>query len=60
MWNRHLIDWLGRKLFQQFVVDAWASTEQNNINWVRTHQKDLRAEVYSGLRDAALGDQDIT
>jgi len=47
----------GGNLFQQYVVDAWASVEQNTINWVKTHQKELRAEVYSGLRDAALGDQ---
>jgi hypothetical protein len=48
----------GGNLFQQYVVDAWASVEQSNINWAKTHQKELRAEVYSGLRDAALGDQD--
>ena len=49
---------LGGNLFQQYVVDAWASVEQNNLNWVRYHQKELRADVYSGLRDAALGDRD--
>ena len=26
--------WAG-KLFQQFIVDAWASIEQNMLNWVR-------------------------
>ena len=46
----------GGHLFQQYVVDAWASVEQNNLNWARNHQKELRADVYSGLRDAALGD----
>ena len=48
----------GGNLFQQYVVDAWASVEQSNLNWVRHHQKELRADVYSGLRDAALGDRD--
>jgi hypothetical protein len=48
----------GGNLFQQYVVDAWASVEQNNLNWARHNQKKLRAEVYSGLRDAALGDRD--
>ena len=48
----------GGNLFQQFVVDAWASVEQSNLNWVKTHQKELRADVYSGLRDAVLGDND--
>ena len=48
----------GGNLFQEYVVDAWASVEQNTLNWIKHHQKELRAEVYSGLRDAALGDRD--
>ena len=48
----------GGKLFQQYVVDAWASIEQNMLNWVRFNQKELRADVYQGLRDAAMGDRD--
>jgi hypothetical protein len=47
----------GGNLFQQYVVDVWASIEQNTLNWIRFHQKELRAEVYSGLRDAAMGDR---
>ncbi|PIA34361.1 hypothetical protein AQUCO_03800159v1 [Aquilegia coerulea] len=38
-------------LFQQFIVDAWASYEQNRLYWIRTHQVDLRYDVYSGLTD---------
>ena len=48
----------GGKLLQQYAVDAWASMEQSMLNWVRHHQKELRADVYQGLRDAAVGDQD--
>jgi hypothetical protein len=48
----------GGNLLQQYVVDAWASIEQSTLNWVRHHQKELRADVYSGLRDAAMGDRD--
>ena len=48
----------GVNLLQEYVVDAWASIEQNSLNWVRHHQKELRADVYSGLRDAAMGDRD--
>jgi hypothetical protein len=48
----------GGNLFQQFVVDAWASVEQNTLNWIRHHQRELRADVYSGLQDAVLGDRD--
>ena len=35
-----LLHWVGN-LFQQFVVDAWASVEQSTLNWVRNHQKEL-------------------
>ena len=48
----------GGNLFQQYVVDAWASVEQSTLNWIKHNQKELRADVYSGLRDAALGDRD--
>ena len=51
-----LLFW-GANLFQKYVVDALALVEQSNLNWVRHHQKELRADVYSGLRDAALGDR---
>ena len=45
-------------MFQQYVVDAWASIEQNMLNFLRFHQKELRADVYQGLRDVAAGDHD--
>ena len=38
-------------------MDAWASIEQSTLNWIKYHQKELRADVYSGLRDAVLGDR---
>ena len=52
-----LLHW-GGNLFQQFVVDAWASVEQKTLNRIKHHQKELQADVYSGLRDAVLGDND--
>src|SRR5882762_11425979 len=39
----------GGRLFQQYVVDAWASTEQSELNWIRHHQKELRADSYQSL-----------
>jgi len=47
----------GRKLFQQFVVDAWANCEQRKLNWARTHQHTLRSKLYQGLQDAAMHDR---
>ena len=47
----------GGKLFQQFVVDAWANCEQRKLNWARTHQHTLRSELYQELQDAAVHDR---
>jgi len=47
----------GGKLFQQFVVDAWANCEQRKLNWARTHQHTLRSELYQRLQDAAVHDR---
>jgi len=47
----------GGKLFQQFVVDAWANCEQRRLNWARTHQHTLRSKLYQGLQDAAVHDR---
>src|ERR1700761_2449104 len=43
---------LGRKLFQQYIVDAWAITEQQQLEWIRHNQQTLRADQYRGLADA--------
>ncbi|OBZ78054.1 hypothetical protein A0H81_02325 [Grifola frondosa] len=48
----------GGHLLQQYLVDAWASIEASNLFWIRTHQKDIRADLYQGLLDAMnSGDQ---
>jgi len=39
-------------LFQQFVVDAWAVCDQNKLNWICTHQANIRANLYNGMADA--------
>jgi len=41
----------GGKLFQQYVVDAYCKAEANRLNYIKTHQADLRAESYAGLMD---------
>ena len=40
------------KLLQEYAVDAWATTEQRNLNWIRHNQHTIRADTYQGLRDA--------
>jgi hypothetical protein len=40
------------RLFQQYVVDAWASIEESELFWVRSNQTKIRADLYQGLKDA--------
>ncbi|XP_030964293.1 uncharacterized protein LOC115985491 [Quercus lobata] len=50
---------LGRRLFRQFIVDAYTSIEEERLQWVRFNQKKLRSELYYGLKDVVLrGDTD--
>uniref|UniRef100_A0A7N0UU60 ATP-dependent DNA helicase n=1 Tax=Kalanchoe fedtschenkoi TaxID=63787 RepID=A0A7N0UU60_KALFE len=50
---------LSGRLLQQYVVDAWACTEQNRLQYIAEHQGDLRCELYSGVMDAINeGDHD--
>lgn len=42
---------LGGRLYQQYVVDAFAAIEQSRLWWVKTHQTLLRNELYHNLRD---------
>jgi hypothetical protein len=46
----------GGRLFQQYVVDAWASIEQSYLNWVRSNQRQLRADCYRGLTDNVVNE----
>ena len=39
----------GGRLFQEYVVDAWALCEQSALNWARFHQKELCADLYQNL-----------
>jgi hypothetical protein len=39
------------RLFQQSCVDAFAACDATALDWLRSHQKNLRAEVYGGLQD---------
>lgn len=40
------------KLLQQYMVDAWASSDQAQLNWFRMNQTKIRASLYSGLQNA--------
>ena len=40
------------RLFQQYIVDMYAKIEGARLEYIRYHQKELRAELYQGLADA--------
>ena len=42
------------KLLQQFVVDAYTMLEAQKLHWVRTHQRELRVELYEGMSEAVM------
>jgi hypothetical protein len=42
----------GGRLLQQYMVDAFASIDQNRLSYLWRNQTKLRASLYSGLEDA--------
>lgn len=42
---------LGGRLWQQFVVDAFAAVEQYRLDWIKTHQHVIRSDLYRSIRD---------
>ncbi|KAF7113535.1 hypothetical protein RHSIM_RhsimUnG0115000 [Rhododendron simsii] len=57
-YNHHLFERLieystilrGGKLFQKFLVDGWASTEQNRLTFYKMNQGKFRVELYEDLK----------
>ena len=52
--SNHLF--LAGKLFQEYVCESWAITEQKRLAQLRAKQSDLRADLYQGLADAVAHD----
>ena len=49
------------RLFQQFLVDAFAVVDQNKLDWLRMHQNNICADVYNGLANSLThADVDVT
>jgi hypothetical protein len=55
-WNESNHLFMAGKLFQEYAVDSWATTEQSRLNFIRFNQKLIRAETYQGLTDAVAAD----
>ncbi len=39
-------------LLQEYIVEMWVAAGHSRLRWIRDHQKDLRAELYTGVLDA--------
>lgn len=46
----------GGRLFQRYLVDMWATDEQNKLFYLLKHQDEIRAAHYNGLQDALNGE----
>ena len=47
---------LAGHLFQQWIVDAWAATDQSRLTWLKNNQQKVRVDLYKGLADAIAND----
>jgi hypothetical protein len=36
----------GKRLFQQYVVDMYIKIESTRLDYIRNHQKEIRADLY--------------
>nr|XP_043614568.1 uncharacterized protein LOC122586652 [Erigeron canadensis] len=42
----------GGRLYQQYLVDSYTAVEEQRLRYVRTHQTELRVELYDSVCDA--------
>ncbi|KAL6888323.1 hypothetical protein ACP4OV_009349 [Aristida adscensionis] len=42
----------GKRLFQQYVVDIYIKVESSRLDYIRDHQKEIRADLYQGVVDS--------
>lgn len=44
----------GGRLFQQYLVDAYTAIEESRLLWIRSNQRELRADLYKNVTDAIV------
>jgi hypothetical protein len=47
------------RLFQEYVVDLWASAEQSHLKWFCNNQNTICADLYCGLADTVAANPDV-
>ncbi|CAH9141764.1 unnamed protein product [Cuscuta epithymum] len=43
-----------KRLFQQLLVDVYSTIESSRLYYYRTHQREVRADMYKGIEEAIL------
>ena len=54
---RHIF--LTGKLFQEFLCDQWATSEQEQLHFIMFNQNSIHGEVYVGLADAVAANVNV-
>ncbi|KAE8240488.1 hypothetical protein A4X13_0g7779 [Tilletia indica] len=50
----------GQRLFQEFMVDAWAQIEQSRLSWITANQQSLlRMSTHKAIQEANAADIDL-
>jgi hypothetical protein len=57
--SEYPIIFLSKRLFQQCLVDIWVICDQNNLDWISSHQSNIRFDLYRGLKDALIRDVNV-
>jgi hypothetical protein len=52
--SEYPIIFLSKRLFQQYLVAVWAICDQNNLDWIRSHQPNIRSDLYHGLEETLI------
>lgn len=50
-YNNNNMHVYGRRLYQEFVADAYCVVEGQRLRWLKFNQSTIRAELYNGLMD---------
>ena len=60
-YNDNSLLYKSKRLLQQFIVDGYTMIESSRLSYIRSHQRELRAEMYKGLSEAVFrGEMDAS
>jgi hypothetical protein len=48
------------RLYHEYALDQWVKVENMRLDYIHTHQEEVRAQVYSGIMDFLLASGDVS